>query len=108
MHEKGFITNATGDPYKVAPPPGLRIFAKDGFLKGGHELNWKYARQCTHTRANSLASFEYLVKEPIKRKNYRDADGEVEIAPKGFLTRPLLKGRTASTIVIHRDGHFEH
>lgn len=37
VHDPGFITNATGDPYKVAMPAGLRKYEKDVFLKGGHE-----------------------------------------------------------------------
>jgi len=48
VHDPGFITNAVGDPYKMPVPAGLRKFEKDGFLKGGHEINWKYAKQCTH------------------------------------------------------------
>lgn len=44
MHDPGFITHRTGDPYQNPVPPGLRKFVKDGFLKGGHEINWKYAK----------------------------------------------------------------
>lgn len=49
-----------------------------------------------------------MTKSPHKRKNYRNADGEVEIEPVGFLTRPLLKGRTSYSMVIHPEGHFEY
>ena len=28
VHDPGFITNAVGNPYVVAPPPGLRVFPK--------------------------------------------------------------------------------
>jgi hypothetical protein len=90
VHDPGFITNATGNPYKVAPPPGLRQFEPDPYLKGGHEANWKYAKAVTHKRAISLAADEYMVKEPLKRKSYRTDDREVMIGPRNFTTRPLL------------------
>ena len=108
VYEKGFITNATGDPYKEKIPAGLRKFVKDGFLKGGHEINWKYAKTCTHPKALTGAAHEYMVKEVPMKKSFRDADGEVLLAPVGFLTRPLLKGRTAKSMVIHQDGHYAY
>ena len=89
-------------------PAGLRKFEKDGFLKGGHEINWKYAKQVTHTHQITTAAHEYICTEPHKRKNYRNEDREVITEPKNFLTRPLLKGRTASSMVINPAGNFEY
>jgi hypothetical protein len=89
-------------------PAGLRKYEKDGFTKGGHEHNWKYAKTVTHAKTGTVAAFEYISKEPHKRKNYRGDDREVEIGPKNFLTRNLLGGRTATSLVIHPDGQFEY
>jgi len=35
------------------------------------------------------------------KKKYRDADGEVIIEPKGFLTNPMKKGRTRSVVFVN-------
>ena len=44
----GFICNATGDPYAKPPIPGQRTIVKDGFKKGGHELDFFPAKTFTH------------------------------------------------------------
>ena len=44
VNDPGFICNATGDPYKQPVPAGLRSFVKEGYLKGGHEHNFKPAK----------------------------------------------------------------
>jgi len=67
VHEPGFITNATGNPYKVAPPPGLRTFEKDPFLKGGHEAAFRMAKRVTHKKAASVAAFEWIEEKPLKK-----------------------------------------
>lgn len=108
VHDPGFITNATGDPYKVAQPAGLRKFEKDGFLKGGHEINWKYAKNVTHAKTLIGAANEYTCVPPEKRKPIKNEEGEVPTGPRNFLTRPLSLGKTASSMVIHPSGHFEY
>ena len=108
VHDPGFITNATGDPYKVAQPAGLRKFEKDVYLKGGHEHNWKYAKTVTHKKATQSAANEYIESAPPAKKKYKDADGEVITAPRNFYTRPLRPGRTATSLVIDRSSHIEY
>jgi len=44
VHDPGFHCLATGDPYQQQVIAGLRKFPKDGFLKGGHEINFKPAK----------------------------------------------------------------
>lgn len=77
-------------------------------MKGGHEINWKYAKTVTHAKTATAAAHEYISKEPHKKKVYRSDDREVEIGPRNFLTRNLLGGRTATSLVIHPDGGFEY
>jgi len=108
MHDPGFVCLATGDPYKNPMVPGIRKFEKDGFLKGGHDLPFKPAKTCTHVRANTVAAFEYIDKAPLPRRNCRNEDKEVIIEPVGFLTKPMLKGKTATSLVIHPDGHYKY
>lgn len=51
-------------------------------MKGGHEINWKYAKTVTHAKTATAAAHEYISKEPHKKKVYRSDDREVEI---GFM-----------------------
>jgi len=94
VHDPGFITLATGNPYKVQPPPGLRMFPRDTYEKGGHEVNWKYAKQCTHKKATEGAAFNYIEEGVPKKKSKRDADGEVILEPVNFKIKPMPRGRT--------------
>ena len=77
---------------------GLRTIVKDGYLKGGHELNFKPAKTCTFKKTQTGAAYEYMEQGPPKKKNYRNEDKEVMTEPKGFLTNPMKKGRTRSVV----------
>lgn len=39
-----------------------------------------------------MATHEYICKEPLPKKSYKDPDGGVLIGPRNFLTNPMKKG----------------
>lgn len=82
-------------------------------MKYGQEKNWTYAKEVTHKKAGDAAvpvfnSFENMPEGPPKKKNYKNADGEIEVQYT-FTTRPLSLGKTASSLVIaHPKRGAEH
>ena len=82
----------TGDLYKTKSVAGLRTMEKDGFKKGGHDFNFKPAK---NTREKLYKQpYEYMPlkqNEPKKRKV--DEDGRVMIAPRNFTTIPMKRGK---------------
>lgn len=51
--------NATGDPYRpMTATAGMRSLTKDGFLKAGHEMNFKPAKIVKDKLY--VASYKYL------------------------------------------------
>jgi guanyl-specific ribonuclease Sa len=61
-------------------------------LKGGHDLPFKPAK---HTREKTYkAKYEYIeLKQNQEKKNYRDEEGAVVVAPRNFTTIPLKGGK---------------
>ena len=47
----------------------------------------------THAKKGVGAAYEYKEDPPAKRRNTRDEEGAVIIAPKGFLTNPMKLGK---------------
>lgn len=82
----------TGDLYKARSTAGLRTLEKDAYLKGGHDVNFKPAKN-TRERLYK-AKYEYIpLQENQKKKNYRDEEGAVKTGPRNFTTVPLKPGK---------------
>lgn len=100
VHDPGFITNAVGNPYKVAQPAGLRTFDKDPYLKGGHEVPFRMAKVVTYKRGIEDADGHKYIEEGVeKRKPIKNEDGDVPTGPRNFYTKNLRAGRTATSLV---------
>ena len=71
----------------------MRTIVKDGWKAGGHDFNFKPAK---NTREKLYkASYSYMeLKQYQGKKNYRDEEGAVITAPRNFTTIPMKKGRT--------------
>lgn len=66
----------TGDLFKDAAMNSMRTNVKDGFKKGGHDLDFKPAR-AVQEKVKKLP-YEYMpLEENKKRKNFRDEEGAV-------------------------------
>jgi tryptophanyl-tRNA synthetase len=82
--------NALEDPYKPAVEKVVRAEVKDSYKKY-HEQVFKPAK--TVPVKIYKASFEHMSDRVEVKKNYRDADGKVELEPKNFYTWNPKKGK---------------
>ena len=69
----------------------MRDLVKDGFKLGGHNGNFKPAKD---TQRKVKADFEHMIDFKEVSKNRKGADGGVVTDPKNFLTSPPKKGTT--------------
>ena len=81
-----------------------RTEIKDGHIKAGHEKNFSPSKRIAHVKGVTKANVEYMEEKPPKAKTYRDADGDVIIAPRGFLTSPMKPGRVGRRENIYLGG----
>lgn len=88
---------------------GMRSLAKDGFLKAGHEMNFKPAKMVKEKIYQ--ASYAYLPNPENKKKSYRDEEGAVIIGPRNFTTIPMKKGivgklTTFSGVIPYKESNY--
>jgi hypothetical protein len=93
----------------MTPSAGMRTQTKDGYLKAGHEMNFKPAK-IVQEKVPS-ASFKYLPNPPDKKKSYRDEEGAVIIGPRNFTTIPMKKGivgklTTFSGVIPYKESNY--
>jgi len=79
-----------GDMYQDKKRMG-RPFDPEGYLKAGHEVKFKPAKQVPERVKNNMP-YKYMEQKPDDKKNYRDAEGAVITAPNNFVTCNLKKG----------------
>jgi len=70
------------DDYKEAIDCVKRTLSKDGYLKAGHEKQFKLARTIMKNLYNVQP--DPVGKPDLTQKNYRDEDGHVKIHPRNF------------------------
>ena len=76
--------------YKVRVQSVVSHNTKDGHLKAGHDKAFKPAK---HFRINDYkALYDHMADFAEVKKNYKDADGHVKIAPKNYYTNPNRVG----------------
>jgi hypothetical protein len=70
----------------------MRSGVKDGYLKGGHDREFKPAKH-VHEKVKTLP-YEYMpLKENHELKNFKDEDGGVITGNKNFYTNPIKRGK---------------
>jgi len=79
VNDPGFITNATGDPYKVPQLTGMRKFEFESYLKFGQEKNFTPAKVVTHNKKGPLPvpmfnAFEHIPEGPPKKRVMRNPE----------------------------------
>lgn len=94
---------ALEDPFKPAVERVMRTEVKDGYKKS-HEQAFKPAK--TVPEKIYKASFEHMSDRVEVKKNYRDADGKVELEPKNFYTWNPKKGKVGKRCFFN--GQVEH
>jgi len=84
---------ATGNLYQMPKNVGQRSFLKGGYQsKGGHDKDFMPAKNVGHGKQKTLATYEYICKEPLPKKSYKDPEGGVLVGPRNFFTNPMKKG----------------
>lgn len=81
-----------GEPFQNAAHNVLRSTKKDGHLVAGHEKAFKPAKQPSKD-LKPYSAYDHKADIEHKKKNYRDEEGNVTIAPRNFLTNPPKKGQ---------------
>lgn len=59
---------------------------------GKHELDFRPAKTISHPKKDARSAYPYKEEGPAVKKKFRDEEGAVLIAPRGFLTNPMKKG----------------
>ena len=78
---------STGDPYN-----GKTLVMREG-KKDGHKAVCDLQFKPTKTVPNPIkADFEHMPEDDLKKKNHRDEDGNVILAPRNFTTTAAKKG----------------
>ena len=83
---------AKGDKY-IQPGSKLARGEKNGFLKGGHDMDFRPAKICNLEKVPKPA-YKYIPQGVDKKKSFKDPEGGVIIGPRNFTTKPLKKGKT--------------
>jgi len=82
----------TGDLYKARSTAGLRTIEKDGFKRGGHDFNFKPAKNPREKLYKQ--PYEYMpLKQNQGKKNFKDEEGRVITGPRNFTTIPMKRGK---------------
>jgi len=68
--------------FKEAAGNISRTYVKDGYIKAGHEENFKLAR--IKPDLPYRAPYEHKSDFTKRKKNYRDRDGHLIISPRNF------------------------
>ena len=98
--------NAIGDPFKMAALGITRTSKKDGHIAAGHDKNFvtaKLVNGINGGQANShniKPSYPYMPLGPGPKKNFRDEEGDVKIAPKNITTIPIKFGQVGKNVFI--------
>jgi len=84
---------AVGDPFRMAAMESMRTNVKDGYLKGGHDREFRPSKHI-HEKVKTLP-YKYM---PLMEGNpdhskHRDAEGDVIIENRNFLTNPMKEGK---------------
>jgi len=91
------------DPYKHKMEKIMRDEVKDGH-KGLHDVKFKPAK---HVKERYYtASYEHMNERVEVKKDYRDGDGNVVLAPKNFYTMPAKNGQSGKRCYFN--GQVEH
>jgi hypothetical protein len=72
-----------------------RQSVKDGYLKAGHEKPFKLARTM---KDPVKGAFDHMSDYVEIKKDFRDDDGHVKIAPKNYYTNPNRVGTNGKQI----------
>lgn len=75
----------------------MRENVKDGFKLGGHDMNFKPAKDINR---RVKADFDHKTDLDEKKKNYKDAEGQVIVGPRNFLTNGVKKGQVGKNVYI--------
>ena len=73
----------TGDPFRQNALESMRTHIKEGYKKGGHDKDFKPAKHLQEKLYK--VSYEYMALGEEKKKNKRDAEGNVVLENKNFV-----------------------
>lgn len=90
-----------------APAVGnvIRTHIKDGHLKAGHEQAFRPAK---HFKIPVKSSYIHLTDYTEVKKNYKDEEGHVKIAPKNMVISMGKKANSLAAFPTHKPDEYDY
>lgn len=92
--------NAIGDPFKMAGMMSMRTMVKDGYLKAGHDKDFKPAKNVGYKAHKAIYEYKPLEEGKPQNKKYRNEDGEVITMPSNMKCSPIKKGKVGKNVTL--------